>query len=155
MAGLGRIAIAALGILAYKNRDKLKDWVSGVGATNGPDGKPRDGNILDQLAGSSGGLRDLLDRFRNAGKGQAVDSWVSKGPNEPLNPASVEAAIDEETLQSLSTQTGFTREELLSRLARDLPDVVNEMTPDGRLPEKALDQEEPTLLDPAPSRGGA
>jgi hypothetical protein len=30
MAGLGRLALAALGILAYQNRDKLAELLKGV-----------------------------------------------------------------------------------------------------------------------------
>lgn len=89
-----------------------------------------------------GGLTDLLNRLRNAGSGDAVDSWVGKGANQPIKPANVEAAIDEETLESLVRQTGMSRQEILDRLAVDIPTVVDEITPDGTLPD------EPTLLDP-------
>jgi uncharacterized protein YidB (DUF937 family) len=89
-----------------------------------------------------GGLSDLLNRLKAAGSGDAVDSWMGKGANQPIGPANVEAAIDEETLKSLIRQTGMSRQEILDRLAVDLPKVVDEITPEGTLPE------EPTLLDP-------
>ena len=135
MAGLGRMALLALGILAYQNRDKIADMVAGAG--RGPN---------DQS--SRGGLGDLLERLRTAGQGDAVDSWVGTGPNKPADRSSVEQAIDEETLTSLTRQTGLPREEILERLATNLPDAVNAMTPDGVLPS----DEQPPLLDPVPSR---
>jgi uncharacterized protein YidB (DUF937 family) len=66
----------------------------------------------------------------------------------------VEAAIDLETIKELSRQTGLSREEPLERIARDLPDAVDKMTPEGRLPDQAENSEpgEPTLLDPVPPR---
>ena len=137
MAGLGRMALVALGILAYKNRDKLSDLMSGVeGDPNNP--------------GARGGLGELLDKLRNAGHGDAVDSWVGTGPNAPIERSRVEAAIDGEKLTSLTKQTGLSRDEILERLAVNLPEAVNEMTPDGRIMDADV---EPRLLDPVPPKG--
>ena len=151
MANLGKLAIAMLGVLAYQNRDKIGDMIRGAG-----DRSPNDpqGGILDQLSkGVSGtALGDILDRFRGAGAGSKVDSWVSTGPNEPIEPSEVQAAIDEDTLASLSAQTGLTREELISRITRDLPEAVNKMTPSGELPtEPSQGSGETTLLDDVPT----
>lgn len=154
MAGLGRVVLAAIGILAYKNRDKLGELLSGKrSAPSDPNNPQASGNILDQVIGSaSSGLADLLERFRNAGKGEAVDSWVKQGPNEPINEGDVAMAIDDETMEALVRQTGMSREDILSRLAADLPETVDELTPDGRLPEEtAAVDEKDNLLDPTPA----
>ena len=150
MAGLGRIALAALGILAYQNRDKLGEIIKKVSSPNTDPNKPggKESAFDQAVKGGIGGLSDLLNRLRTAGLGGAVDSWMGKGPNQPIGPANVEAAIDEETLDSLIRQTGMSRQEILDRLAVGLPKVVDEMTPEGTLPE------EPTLLDPAPHSKG-
>ena len=84
----------------------------------------------------------MLDRFRNSGSADQVDTWVQQGGNQPLEPHQVEAAIDPQTLQQLSEQTGLSRDELVKRIARDLPEAVDKMPPDGRLrrrcrPERA------------------
>ncbi|MEP6565596.1 MAG: YidB family protein [Mesorhizobium sp.] len=147
MANLGKLAIAMLGVLAYQNRDKIGDMIREAGNRNPNDPQ---GGMLDQLSkGVSGtALGDILDRFRGAGAGAKVDSWVGTGPNEPIQPSDVEAAIDEDTLTSLSMQTGLSREELLSRITRDLPEAVNKMTPSGELPPKPTQgTDETTLLD--------
>ncbi|ESZ52465.1 YidB family protein [Mesorhizobium sp. RSR565B] len=151
MANLGKLAIAMLGVLAYQNRDKIGDMIRGAGDRNPNDPQ---GGILDQLSkGVSGtALGDILDRFRGAGAGSKVDSWVGTGPNEPIQPSDVEAAIDEDTLTSLSMQTGLSREELISRITRDLPEAVSKMTPAGELPVEAPKSSgETTLLDDVPS----
>ncbi|ESX98370.1 hypothetical protein X753_31530 [Mesorhizobium sp. LNJC399B00] len=151
MANLGKLAIAMLGVLAYQNRDKIGDMILGAGDRNPNDPQ---GGILDQLSkGVSGtALGDILDRFRGAGAGSKVDSWVGTGPNEPIQPSEVEAAIDEDTLTSLSMQTGLSREELISRITRDLPEAVSKMTPTGELPVEAPKSSgETTLLDDVPS----
>lgn len=146
-AALGRIILAGLGILAYKNRDRLGEIFRP--RETDPNAPKVDGSIFDQLS-KGGGLGDILDRLRNTGIGGVVDSWVGKGPNEPLHPEQVEAAIDEETLTSLERQTGMSRDELLARLAKDLPEAVDDLSPDGDLPEAPATSAEPGLLDPAP-----
>ena len=140
MANLGRLAVALLGILAYQNRDKLGELVRGMSSGDDPNNNQADtsksGSLMDQLSKGVAGtpLGDLLERFRETGSGDKVNSWVRKGPNDPLAPQDVEAAIDENTLASLSQQTGLSREELISRITRTLPEAVDEMTPDGQLP---------------------
>ncbi|RWE44517.1 MAG: DUF937 domain-containing protein [Mesorhizobium sp.] len=150
MANLGRLAIAMLGVLAYQNRDKITELIRRAGNhdLNNPQG-----GILDQVSkGVSGtALGDILDRFRNAGARTEVDSWVGTGPNEPIEPEEVESAIDAQTLEALAKQTGLSREELIARIARDLPDAINQLTPNGNLPAdqrtKTNAPDEPTLLD--------
>ena len=152
MANLGRLAIAMLGVLAYQNRDKIGDMIRGARDRNPNDPQ---GGILDQISNGVSGtaLGDILDRFRGAGAGSKVDSWVGTGPNQPIQPSDVEAAIDEDTLTSLSMQTGLSREELISRITRDLPEAVNKMTPNGNLPpEPTRGSDETTLLDDVPMR---
>ncbi|PBC10181.1 YidB family protein [Mesorhizobium sp. WSM3859] len=147
MANLGRLAVAILGVLAYQNRDKIGELLRGNRDPNNPQG-----GILDQLSkGVSGtALGDIVDRFRDAGAGSKVDSWVSPGPNQPIEPNEVEAAIDDETLASLSMQTGLSRDELISRITRDLPEAINNLTPNGELPPAG--PEDVTLLDQVPPR---
>lgn len=79
-------------------------------------------------------LGDLVDRFRQNGRTEAVDSWVSDRPNMPLNVSELEAVLGEDTMEELSQKVGLSRQELLLRLNTALPEVVNRFTPQGRLP---------------------
>jgi len=102
------------------------------------------GGLLGGLSGAlggtsaggllSGGLGELVERFRQSGHGQAAESWVGHGPNQEIAPHQLEQAIGPDVLATLTQQTGLSREELLSRLSRDLPDAVDKYTPEGRLP---------------------
>jgi uncharacterized protein YidB (DUF937 family) len=40
-------------------------------------------------------------------------------------------------LATLSQQTGLSREEILSRLSKNVPDAVDKYTPQGRIPTAA------------------
>jgi uncharacterized protein YidB (DUF937 family) len=151
MGNLGKLAIAMLGVLAYQNRDKIGDMIR---RARERDPNNPQGGIVDKLSkGVSGtALGDILERFRNVGAASKVDSWVSTGPNQPIEPREVEMAIDDDTLTSLSMQTGLSREELIARITRDLPEAVNQMTPNGEMPtaEPTQGSDETTLLDDVP-----
>jgi len=145
--------VALLGLLAvagYQNRDKIAEALGGLkqAPAGGPGGQPNQGTgqggILGNLGGLlggasagsvlSGGLGQLIDRFKQNGHGQAADSWVSTGPNQPIAPDQLEQAIGPDVLNTLTQQTGLSRQELLSRLTRELPAAVDKFTPAGRLP---------------------
>jgi uncharacterized protein YidB (DUF937 family) len=82
----------------------------------------------------SGGLKDLVGDFAQHGYGDAAQSWVSPGDNVPVTPREIEDTFGPETISELAQQLGMPRQDLLSGLSDALPDVVNRMTPDGRLP---------------------
>ena len=142
---------ALLGLLAiagYQNRDKIAEMLRGNGqSTPGPAGQGGIGGLLGQLKSSlggasgggivSGGLGELVDRFRQSGQGETAESWVKTGPNKPVTPAQLEQAIGPEVLDTLSKQTGLSRQELVARLCRELPDAVDKYTPQGQLPTEA------------------
>jgi uncharacterized protein YidB (DUF937 family) len=132
---LKNVAIAMLGLLAYKNRDKLGELMTGAADEAGKGG------------GLAGGLNDILDRFRNAGSSDSVDSWIGTGPNQPAQRDQIEKAIDPEMLKQLSAQTGLSEQELIDRLTKELPEAVDKLTPDGRVPSGDM----ATLLDSFPS----
>jgi uncharacterized protein YidB (DUF937 family) len=146
---------ALLGLLAvagYQNRDKIAEFLRGAqrnpaAPSQGPQsdsaGAALPGNLGGMLAGTnigdllSGGLRDLVDAFKQKGQGEVADSWVSRGPNKQIAPHQLEQAIGPDVLETLSRQTGLSREELLSRLSKNLPDAVDKYTPEGRIPTAA------------------
>jgi uncharacterized protein YidB (DUF937 family) len=145
---------ALLGLLAiagYQNRDKIAEMLKGLGqgspGSPGAAGQGGLGGLLGQLGGSLGGagaggilssgLRELTDRFKQSGLGEAADSWVSRGPNKQVAPSQLEQAIGPEVLETLTKHTGLSREELVARLSRELPDAVDKYTPEGRLPTEA------------------
>ncbi len=95
------------------------------------------GGLLGGVLGGgalSGGLQDLLDRLRQNGHGDKADSWVSTGANQPVAPHELEQALGQDRIDWLTRETGMSREELLSGLSTALPQTVDKLTPDGRVP---------------------
>ena len=130
---LGLVAVAG-----YQNRDKIGDFVKNI---TGPGGGAGLADSVKKTLGDgplattiSGGLGELVDHFKNNGQGAAAASWVGKGPNTPISGAQLEKTLGTDLLDTLVKQTGLTKEELLSRLAKTLPEAVDKLTPDGKVP---------------------
>ena len=96
------------------------------------------GLLAGGAAGSilSGGLGDLLRQFQTSGLGDAANSWVGRGENHPIGPNDLANALGADQLQMLQHQTGMSRDELLDGLSQQLPHVIDQLTPEGRLPNE-------------------
>jgi uncharacterized protein YidB (DUF937 family) len=94
------------------------------------------GVLAGGAAGSilSGGLGDLINQFQQKGHGDTANSWVSNGPNKQIAPGDLANALGADQIEQLSSQSGLSRDELLNGLSQYLPDAINHLTPDGRLP---------------------
>jgi uncharacterized protein YidB (DUF937 family) len=141
---------ALLGLLAiagYQNRDKLAEMLGGAGAKTAPGAstqQPEPGGLLGNLSGMlggagaggllSGGIGELLEKFKESGHGETAQSWVNDGPNKEVSPPQLKQAIGPDVLAALEQQTGLSQEELLARLSRELPTAIDKYTPGGRLP---------------------
>ena len=68
--------------------------------------------------------------------GDQADSWVSNGPNKQVSPGDLASALGADQIEALAAQSGLSRNDLLQGLSQFLPDVVNKLTPDGRLPDE-------------------
>ncbi|MBS0220118.1 MAG: DUF937 domain-containing protein [Proteobacteria bacterium] len=82
----------------------------------------------------TGGLGELLDQFHGAGKGAAASSWVGGGQNHALSTEDLAQVLTPDQIDFLTQQTGMSRQALLSGLSEQLPGLVDQLTPDGRLP---------------------
>jgi uncharacterized protein YidB (DUF937 family) len=162
--GTSPLTMLLLGILAYRTyqgKGRLADMLRNAGATagggGGPQSRPMGGNagaptgggLGDLLRGGlggllaggaaggllSGGLRELADRFQQSGHGDVADSWIGTGSNRPVTPQQVENALGRDTVNTLAEEAGVSDIDVLNGLSRDLPDAVDQLTPQGRIPE--------------------
>ena len=89
----------------------------------------------------NGGLKKILGRLQAQGNSAQADSWVGRGANEPLGAAEVRQAIDDDELGRIAQQLGISKDEAAEAVAQVLPDVVDQATPEGELPDDdELDQ---------------
>jgi uncharacterized protein YidB (DUF937 family) len=151
-SGMSPITMALMGLLAYRTvqgKGRLAEML-GRKPNDQPSGKPPAdsspatgglGGLLGGLFGSatggsvlSGGLADLLKQFQQSGHGEAAESWIAPGPNKSVTPQELEKVLGQEKIAWLMQETGMSREELLAGLSRELPTVVDNLTPQGRVP---------------------
>ena len=82
----------------------------------------------------SGGLGDLVKQLQQGGQGDAASSWVGKGENKSIGPGDLASALGADQIDQIASQSGMSRDDLLSGLSQYLPKVVDHLTPDGRVP---------------------
>ena len=95
------------------------------------------GSVLGGAAAGSvlsGGLGNIIKELQDSGHGRVAQSWVGTGPNEEIAPKDLANALGGDTLNTLSKHTGLSVDELLAGLSQHLPDLVDQLTPNGRLP---------------------
>ncbi|MGU3422102.1 YidB family protein [Methylobacterium sp. D54C] len=107
------------------------------GMLDGPGDAPPPSRAAPDGQGDLGGLDGLVDRFRQGGLGDVMESWIGHGTNRPVAPDQLARALGPDTVDTLQQQTGMDRETLLSQLAQALPEVVHALTPQGRVPGEA------------------
>jgi len=162
--GMSPMTMAILGLLAWKAIKHFSADQPGAAPAPAPApapghvnaGMPGGGNLGGGLGGNlgdvlkgglggllaggaagsviSGGLGDLLKQLQQNGHGDAANSWVGNGPNKQIAPGDLANALGVDQINSLMSQSGLSRDELLAGLSQHLPDVINHLTPDGRLP---------------------
>ena len=84
-----------------------------------------------------GGLSDLIGKLTAGGVAPQVNSWVGPGANQPVQPGQLGSALGQSTLNELAQRTGMSQQELLNQLAAVLPQLINHLTPNGRVPTLA------------------
>jgi uncharacterized protein YidB (DUF937 family) len=156
--GMSPMTMALLGLLAYKAIKSLSSrqpsaapagpgtlpgaapGASNAGSAGGGLGDLLKGGLGGLLAGGaagsvlSGGLNDLLKQLQQSGHGDAAQSWVGSGPNKSIAPQDLADALGADRINALMCYSGMSRNDLLQGLSQQLPDVVDQLTPDGRVP---------------------
>ncbi len=150
--GMSPIMMALLGLLAYKalkGRGGQAAYPGGTGQRMPPGGTASAGtagggldDILGGLFGGKAGSMPSGSGARPGGSlsdlfpgglggvlgGAAAGSVLSGAPKDLAN------ALGSDTLNTLSKQTGLSVDDLLAGLSQHLPDLVDQLTPNGRLP---------------------
>jgi uncharacterized protein YidB (DUF937 family) len=118
--------------------DDLSRRSTSLGGSAGGEAAPQLRGLSEAVR-QEGGLDGLLGKLRQGGLDDEVDSWVSSGPNRPVDPDRLGQALGPDTVQRLSARSGIDLGVLLPILAMFLPQIIDMLTPDGRTPAGGLD----------------
>ena len=113
----------------------LSNMLGGLGGSEGAVDPNQLITGVQEVFASKGGVEGLVSSLREGGLSGAVDSWVSTGANEPVEPQQLGAALGPDTVNQLSAKTGLSVESLLPLLAMFLPMIINHFTPNGQVPK--------------------
>ncbi len=132
---LGNVLGSALG--GNREQSQAQDPLSAIlgGLTGGRGGST--GNVLLQLGLSmlqqQGGLGGVLGKFRENGMGAQADSWVSTGQNMNISPDQLQQVFGSGALGDIAAKLGMSQEQAGSAMSQVLPELVNQLTPQGQV----------------------
>ena len=114
-------------------------------------GSNTQGNLVNAIMGmignqQAGGLNGLIEQFAGKGLGDIVNSWVSTGKNIPITPQQVQRGLGKETISQIASQVGITPEAVTSQLSQLLPQVVDKLTPNGKINQSDIASQGLSLL---------
>ena len=95
--------------------------------------------IALQMLQQNGGLQGILGKFQQAGYGDQAQSWIGTGRNLPIDPGALSQIFGRGQVDEIAQQLGVSHQEAAGQLAETLPDVVDRMTPEGRIPDNQGD----------------
>ena len=124
-----------------------------LGAVTGKTNEKADGmtpmiGLLTALLAQSGGLQGLMNKFSQAGLADVFSKWVSTGPNPPVSSDQIQQVLGSQQIQSLAAKLGIDPTRASEVLAEHLPNVVDRMTPQGKIDPEVHTEESLTNLLP-------
>lgn len=91
--------------------------------------------LLELISSAEGGgIAGFIDKFKQAGLGDQVLSWISTGANAPLEEKQVESALGAPVLSGLAEKAGVPLDKAKSALAFLIPALIDKLTPGGVIP---------------------
>jgi uncharacterized protein YidB (DUF937 family) len=104
--------------------DGILGGVVGAGATT----------LLNSFIEKQGGLQNVVAQFEKNGLGDTMKSWISQGQNLPITADQIHQALGSDTVKNLAAKMGLPADKLAELLAQHLPQAIDKVTPDGKLP---------------------
>ena len=104
--------------------DGILGGVFGAGATT----------LLNSFIEKQGGLQNIASQFEKNGFGDTMRSWISQGRNLPITADQIYQALGSDTVKNLAAKMGLPADKLAELLAQHLPQAIDKVTPDGKLP---------------------
>lgn len=108
-----------------------------AGAVTGGD---KDKGVMDAIGGMLGGgagLNGLVENFTKGGLGETIGSWIGTGSNLPISADQIKSVLGNEQVKAIAGKLGVSTDDVANKLATLLPQVVDKITPDGKIPEAA------------------
>jgi uncharacterized protein YidB (DUF937 family) len=115
-------------------------------ALGGGDKKDDLMSSIMELLGGQGGLQNLISQFDANGLGDVIGSWVGTGQNKSITPDQIQNVLGSDVLGGVASKLGLNVKDLSGQLSNLLPNVVDKLTPEGKVPEGDIMSQASDLL---------
>ncbi len=102
----------------------------GLGAKAGP----LIAEVIRLMSNEPGGIAGFLDRFRRAGLGGLLDTWLGNPNPEPLSPQQLQTGLGGDLIGMLAGKLGLGSSALTPALGYLIPKLIAMLTPGGTVP---------------------
>ncbi|MEJ2103858.1 MAG: YidB family protein [Ignavibacteriaceae bacterium] len=92
-------------------------------------------SIIMSLIGGQGGINNLISQFAAKGLGDVINSWIGTGKNLPISGDQLQSVFGKDKISQLASKVGMDNNAFTSQLSNLLPQVIDKLTPDGKVPE--------------------
>jgi uncharacterized protein YidB (DUF937 family) len=110
--------------------------------------------IALQLLQQNGGVSGVLDKFRQGGYADQADSWQGTGQNMPLSGNALQEVLGSGAIGQIAGQLGMSHGDTAGGLAQMLPQLIDQFTPNGEIPDNQNDLVAQALSMLTPTRTG-
>jgi uncharacterized protein YidB (DUF937 family) len=130
----------AMGLLDGLLGNLVGSYLGGSQERNpfGSGSQTQGGNVLLQIAlmmlQQNGGLEGVLGKFRQGGLAQQADSWVGTGQNMEVSGDQLQQVFGPSSISDLASKLGMPAGQAGSVMAQVLPELINQLTPQGQVP---------------------
>ena len=90
--------------------------------------------IVGALMNNAGGLSGILGKLQQGGLGEAAQSWVGTGANQPVSADALGGALGPDLIGMIAKQLGGSEQQAAGTMADILPGLIDQLTPQGQLP---------------------
>lgn len=95
--------------------------------------------VAMEMLNQYGGIEGILAKFKEGGLADAAATWVGKGENAPVSAGQISEALGSDTIAEIAGKFGISPSVLSGQLAEHLPNVIDKLTPDGKVDSKSND----------------
>lgn len=119
----------------------FNDVVSLIGKKLGGDSQQN--SLIEQAMAminnpETGGISGLIEKFQKNGLGEVVSSWIGTGANQPVSADQISGALGKESITEIAGKVGVSENQISDSLASILPQIIDKLTPDGKIPEGSI-----------------
>src|SRR5215813_3161018 len=90
--------------------------------------------VVQLITGSPGGISGFIDKFRSAGLGSQVTSWLGRTDGAALTGPQVEKALGSTALGGIASRLGLGSGVVATAIGYILPKLIGQITPGGVIP---------------------